>query len=129
MYLYNLFGPLKRLSIQDVNGGEVAKLKRENQINHSFDYDYLKDDLKNLLPGGTMTVRLEAIKIPTLTAAYSLSDDLESIMNDLSFADCEIKTLEGTIHCHKFLLAARSYIFKEGSFYFVTIKVDLITKH
>ncbi len=120
MYLYNLFGPRNRLSIQDVNGLEVAKLKRDYQTYHSFDYEYLTDNIKNLLPGGTMTVRLEAIKIPTLIA------DLENIMNDLSFADCEIKTLEGTIKCHKVLLS-RSCVFKEFSF--VNIKVDLITKY
>ena len=66
-----------------------------------IEIDYLKNNQASLLPGGTLTICLEVIKPGPQSSVSCLAKDLEDIMNDREFADCEIQTSEGTIKCHK----------------------------
>ena len=106
----DLYGPINRLSIRDSNDHFVHQIQSENCIfkygsgwgySSFIDIDYLKNNQVRLLPGGTLTICLEVIKPGPQSSVSCLAKDLEDIMNDREFADCEIQTSEGTIKCHK----------------------------
>jgi len=110
-----------RLSIRDSNDLTVNEIQKEDRIFPSgsgwgfpqyIEIDYLKKNQASLLPGGTLTICLEVIKPGPQSSVSCLAKDLEDIMNDREFADCEIQTSEGTIKCHKVILAKRSSVFK-----------------
>ena len=120
-----IHGPLIRLSICDCNDHVQETLEGENKIfktensrgRHSFiAIDALKNNQASLLPGGTLTICLEVIKPGPQSAVSCLSGDLENCIKDSQFSDCLIETSNLTIKCHKFMLASRSSVFKEGSF-------------
>ena len=87
-----------------------------------IEIDYLKNNQASLLPGGTLTICLEVIKPRPRSAISCLSEDLQICMDDPQFSDCEIVTNDVTIKCHRFMLASRSCVFKEGSFSIVSFR-------
>ena len=122
-----LYGPINRLSIRDSNDHFVHQIQSENCIfkygsgwgySSFIDIDYLKNNQVRLLPGGTLTICLEVITPRPRSAISCLSEDLQICMDDPQFSDCEIVTSTVTIRCHRFMLASRSCVFKEGSFFY-----------
>ena len=123
---YYSYGPLNRLSIRDSNNLQDINLTNKdlNMIfpsrrgwGTSIKVDYLQNNPASLLPGGTLTICLKVIKPRRDSALFCLSEDLQICMDDPQFSDCEIVTSDLTIKCHKFMLGARSCVFKEGSFF------------
>ena len=123
----DLYGPLNRLSIRDSSDLFVNQTQSEKWISKSgtgwgyssfIDIDYLKNNQVRLLPGGTLTICLEDIKPGPESAVSCLLEDLQICMDDPQFSDCEIVTSTVTIRCHRFMLASRSCVFKEGSFFY-----------
>ncbi len=127
--LYYLYGPLNRLSIHDSNNiqdiyltnndqNRIYSLSAQRGWGTSIEIDYLQKHQASLLPGGTLTICLKVIKPGRDRPLFHLSEDLQICMDDPQFSDCEIVTNELKIKCHKFMLGARSCVFKEGSFFY-----------
>ena len=71
----------------------------------------LKKNAKNLLPGGSLTIKLKILKPDSEFVAPRMLADFERLYSNMDFADMKIVCGGKTFECHRFILSARSPYF------------------
>lgn len=71
----------------------------------------LKKNAKDLLPGGSLTIKLSILKPDTEIVASRILADFERMYSNMEFADMKIVCGGQTFECHRFILSGRSPYF------------------
>ena len=74
--------------------------------------DKLQENSSILLPGGTLTIILNIMKLGPKSGVTSLSEDYHLSFLDEEFSDLKIKVKGETFPCHRYVLASRSPVLK-----------------